>query len=78
MLTCTCCRTPHTALHAHVGHPCAKHPGAPVVCYPPPLGEPGGEDCTGPIVKEAVLAAYRRQGGVALELALKQYGDPAT
>lgn len=72
--TCTCCRTERTALHAH-GRPCAAHPNAPVVPLPPPLGEPGGEDCTGPTVKVAVLAAYRARGGVSLDLALKLYGE---
>lgn len=71
---CTCCRTEGTALHAH-GKPCEKHPNAPVVPRPTPLGDPGGEDCTGPTVKSAVLAAYRARGGVALDLALKLYGE---
>jgi len=72
-MTCTCCKTRGTALHAH-GRGCEIHIGAPVVRLPPPLGDPGGEDCTGPIVKAAVLAAYRRVGGVVLELAIKAYG----
>jgi hypothetical protein len=71
---CTCCRTERAALHAH-GKPCEKHPRAPVVPLPPPLGEPGGEDCTGPTVKVSVLAAYWARGGVALDLALKLYGE---
>lgn len=71
---CTCCRTERTALHAH-SRPCEKHPHAPVVPLPPPLGDPGGEDCTGPMVKASVLAAYRARGGVALDLALKLYGE---
>jgi hypothetical protein len=54
-----------------------KHDLAPVVPLPPPLGEPGGEDCTGPTVKKLVLDAYRARGGVALELALKLYGESA-
>lgn len=70
--TCMCCRSAHTALHAH--RPCEMHQGSPVVPLPPPLGGPGGEDCTGPTVRTAVLAAYRLKGGIALELALKQYG----
>lgn len=72
--TCTCCRTENTALHAH-GKPCEVHGRAPVVPLPPPLGAPGGEDCTGPVVKFAVLAAYRARGGVALQLALRAYGE---
>ena len=71
---CTCCRTQHTALHAH-DKPCAIHGLAPVVPWPPPLHLPGGEDCTGPTVKAAIFTAYRAQGGVALELALKMYGE---
>lgn len=74
MLVCTCCRSERAALHAH-GTPCAKHDRAPVVPLPPPLGDPGGEDCAGPTVKAAVLAAYRARGGVALVLALKAYGE---
>lgn len=71
---CTCCRTEGSALHAH-DKPCEKHDLAPVVPLPPPLHLPGGEDCTGPTVKTAALAAYRRQGGVALAMALKIYGE---
>lgn len=71
---CTCCRTEGTALHAH-GTYCTVHPDAPVVPRPPPLGDPGGEDCTGPTVKAAVLAAYRTRGGVVYDLALKLYGE---
>ena len=74
ILVCTCCRTARTALHAH-DKPCEIHGLAPVVPQPPPLHLPGGEDCTGPTVKAAVLAHYRRRGGVALELALKMYGE---
>lgn len=72
--TCTCCRTEHTAPHAH-GRPCAIHVLSPVVPLPIPLHLPGGEDCTGPTVRTAVLAAYRRRGGVTMELALKIYGE---
>lgn len=72
-MICTCCRTEGTALHTH-GAQCQKHDLSPVVPLPTPLGEPGGEDCTGPTVKAAVLAAYRERGGVALELAIKAYG----
>ena len=71
---CTCCRTEHTALHAH-GKPCEIHGLAPVVPLPTPLHLLGGEDCAGSTVKSAVLAAYRRQGGVSLEIALKIYGE---
>lgn len=46
-----------------------------MVPLPPPLGEPGGEDCTGPTVKAAVLEAYWARGGVSLDLALKLYGE---
>lgn len=74
---CTCCRTEGTALHAH-GRPCERHGLAPVVPRPPiPLGEPGGQDCTGPAVRAAVLAVYRERGGVALEIALRIYGESA-
>ena len=46
-----------------------------MVPLPPSLGDPGGEDCTGPTVKAAILAVYRARGGVALDLALKLYGE---
>ena len=75
MTVCTCCRTARTALHAH-GKPCEKHSLVPVVPLPPPLGEPGGEDCTGPIVKAAVLDAYRGRGSIIFSLAVVAYGDP--
>lgn len=71
---CTCCRTERTALHTHDSL-CEIHTLAPVVPFPPPLGDPGGEDCTGPTVKVVVLAAYRARGGVAHDLARKAYGD---
>ena len=74
---CTCCRVEHTALHTH-DNPCEKHSLAPVVPQPPSLSEPGGEDCTGPITRAAILAAYRARGGVALGLALRQYREPHT
>ena len=72
---CTCCRTAHTALHAH-DRPCDIHSLALVVPLPIPLHLPGGEDCTGPTVTAAILSAYRLQGGVALELALAVYARP--
>lgn len=72
--TCTCCRTQGTALHAH-GRSCEVHLLVPVVPLPPPLGDPGGEDCTGPTVRGLVLAVYRARGGVAYDLARKAYGD---
>jgi hypothetical protein len=46
-----------------------------VVPLPPPLGDPGGEDCTGPTVRTAVLEAYSLRGGGALEIALRLYGE---
>ena len=52
-LVCFCCKTP--PLHAH-GRECEAHPGAPVVPLPPPLGTPGGEDCTGLMVTKAIDA----------------------
>lgn len=52
------------------------HSLGPVVPLPPtPLGEPGGEDCTGRSVREAVLSAYRARGGVAMALAYEAYGE---
>jgi hypothetical protein len=72
IVTCMCCsmaRSGKTPCHSHPPHgPCPIHDLAPVVPLPG-----GGEDCTGPTVKSAVLAAYRTRGGVALELALKLY-----
>lgn len=73
---CTCCRTKRTPAHVH-GKPCEIHGLAPVVPLPTPLHLPGGEDCTGPTVKAALLQAYRARGGVALEIALKIYGESA-
>lgn len=61
MIVCTCCRTTGPLLHAH-GKRCEVHGLTLVVPSPPPLGEPDGEDCTGPTVTRAIAEAYRASG----------------
>ncbi len=74
---CTCCsisRHASVPIHAH-DRPCEIHDLAPVVPAPPQSPWDGG--CEGPTVKAAILSAYRARGGVALEIALKIYGETA-
>ena len=72
-MCCSMAREGLAPCHAH-GQPCPIHDLAPVVPLPSGIGPPGGQDCTGPTVRDAVLAAYRARGGVAYDLALSLYG----
>ena len=60
--TCGCChqslREPTIRWHRH--RDCPVHGDAPLVPYPPPLHEPGGEDCAGPTVTRAIDEWARR------------------